>query len=157
MATVGLNAIAETKRLNTMRAASYSVLSKISATADATPNVVRTLATSATVAAIDAASVRCSWDLPFSPTTTYSITLPSAVPAAALDAAREYLVTAELIPPQSPLSVVIATVRFFSTSASGVSPRMRSSGRARPRETSVAACATRIFDAATIFMADVIF
>ena len=41
--------------------------------------------------------------------------------------------------------------------APGRSPSRLTSGSAMPREFSVACCATRIFDAATIFMADVIF
>ena len=53
--------------------------------------------------------------------------------------------------------MVTATVRFFSTSASGVSPSSLTKGRTSPRDSSVAACATRILEAATIFMALVIF
>ena len=41
--------------------------------------------------------------------------------------------------------------------APGRSPSKLTSGSAMPREFSVACCATRIFDAATIFIADVIF
>lgn len=112
-----------------------------------------------------------------------------------LSDARAYLHTVLLIPPHRPLSVVIGTTTFLSTSAAassggiqdtcgqqvgtrcndmipsgkqrlreemrevahGWSPSSLSSGYVIPRDASVAACATRIFDAATIFIADVIF
>lgn len=158
---------------------------------------------------------RCSCAFPFSPKTTMELSLPSTKETRAawsrtmsiwrrthkaphverlsapscpvtFNEARTYLQTVLLIPPHRPLSVVMGTTMFFSTSAAaqrmclsvavsaslqvmhrnerqvlvsvpGWSPSSFSSGYVMPRDASVANWATRIFDAATIFMADVIF
>lgn len=59
--------------------------------------------------------------------------------------------------PHNPLSVVTGTVTFFSPAASGKSPSIFRNGSCIPLHFSVADCALLIFDAATIFIALVIF
>ena len=86
---------------------------------------------------------------------------------------RAYFVIEELMPPHNPLSVDTGIVTFFSPGVAsvhadvfshfsfdtlpGMSPRNCTSGLTTPRDCSMRDLAVRIFEAATIFMAEVIF
>jgi hypothetical protein len=63
----------------------------------------------------------------------------------------------EFIPPHNPLSDEMVTISFLSTLVAGASPNRAVNGCQSPREFSAFTCTLRSFEAATIFIALVIF
>lgn len=74
-----------------------------------------------------------------------------------LETALETFTTVELIPPHKPLSDDIGMIVEVSDFAPGTSPNNRVRGRTSPRDFSIFICAPFSREAATIFIAAVIF
>eukprot|EP01018_Ginkgo_biloba_P014103 Gb_15891 [translate_table: standard] len=98
---------------------------------------------------------RCRIAFPFSPIITYfdSFSGPDSI----LNSALLIFTEVELIPPQRPLSEVTVTRTFFFTSRPGTSPSNAVKGCHNPLEFSALVWTALNFDAATIFIAFVIF
>ena len=123
----------------------------VSVTSDAVANVRGILERSTITFCTWFASPFASCARAFSP--TMDMVLASLSPLTTL----EYFTTVVLMPPHKPLSEDTGTIMVFSASMPGWSPSMRIRGCTMPRDFSILVCAPFNRDAATIFIAAVIF
>ena len=99
----------------------------------------------------------CSGNILVSCARALSPTILNLVDSFMVFKTEEYFTTAVLIPPHKPLSDEIGTTSADSVFAPGVSPSKRVKGCTKARDFSHLVCAPLRRDAATIFIALVIF